>query len=303
MSYGKVALLMVLTALFWSGAFIAGKYSAREFPPFALTFFRFFFALPVIFAILYLRQPDSWLPKRNEWKPLVLLGFLGTFLYHVFFFTALRHTTAINASLIGATNPMITTLLTVFFLGEQMSKLRLLGIGLSFFGVVLVVSGGSLDLVRDFALNVGDIWMFTAVCCWASYAVISRRVMQSYSLSPLMLTAYTFLICTVIALPFLLWEDPASYLANTSWGGWLSILYMAIFASVLGYLFQLVAIQHIGAPRAAVFVNLVPVFTIGQAWFFLGEAVTVFKLISAGLIITGVYLTVRPQPSVRTVKA
>jgi drug/metabolite transporter (DMT)-like permease len=150
--------------------------------------------------------------------------------------------------------------------------------------------------VSNFRFNIGDILMFAAVWSWAAYSVISRKVMQNYQISPLILTAYTFLVCTIVSIPFVLWEKPMTYLPHASWGGWLSILYMTIFASVLGYLFQLIAIQKIGAPKAAIFVNLVPVFTIVQSVLILGEPFNTFKLLSAGIIITGVYLTTRPQP-------
>jgi drug/metabolite transporter (DMT)-like permease len=295
MSSQRVYLMMVVTALFWSGAFVTGKLAVREFPAFALTFFRFLFALPFIFTILYSRQPQEWVPKREMWRPLLILGILGTFLYHALFFSCLKYTTAINSSLIGSTNPMVTTLLAVLFFGEKMSLIRVCGVFLSFLGVFLTVTNGDWQVVRGVSLNPGDVLMFAAVWSWAAYSVLSRKYMQKYQLSPLMMTAYTFLICTIVSVPFVLWERPLSYLPATTWGGWLAIIYMAVFASVLGYLFQLIAIQKIGAPKAAIFINLVPVFTIFQSVLFLGETVSIFKLLSAGIIITGVYLATRPE--------
>lgn len=298
MTNTRVYIMMVVTALFWSGAFITGKLAVREFPPFALTFFRFFFALPFIFAILVHQQRDSWLPKPHEWRPFLILGIVGTFLYHGLFFACLQYTTAINASLIGSTNPMVTALLAAAFLGDTISPLRLAGFLLSFFGVFLVITGGDWQVIAGLSINRGDILMFAAVWSWAVYSILSRRMMARYDLSPLKVTAYTFLVCTVAAVPFAMWEQPAVYLQQATTGGWLAVFYMAFFASVLGYLFQLIAIQKIGASRTAIFINLVPVFTIGQAAYFLSEPVTLFKLISAVIIITGVYLAVQsPAPS------
>lgn len=294
MSNLRVYSMMILTALFWSGAFITGKFAVREFPPFALTFFRFLFALPFIFAILYYRRQERWLPKRDEWLPLLLLGFAGTFLYHSLFFACLQYTTAINSSLIGSTNPMVTALLAAIFLGDKINRIRLAGFLLSFFGVFLVITGGDWQVIQHLSINTGDILMFGAVWSWAGYSILSRKVMQRYDLSPLMITAYTFLVCTIVAIPFVIWEQPMTYLPDTTLGGWLAVGYMAVFASVIGYLFQLIAIQEIGASRSAIFINLVPVFTIGQAWYFLHEPVTVVKIASAIIIISGVYLAVRP---------
>lgn len=302
MSDKQIRLLMVMTSFFWSGAFIAGKVSVQEFPPFALTFFRFLFALPFIFTIFFFREPKSLIPSARQWPALIVLGFIGTFLYHVLFFTSLNYTTAINSSIIGATNPMVTTLLATLFFSERLTIWRVIGILLSFGGVFLFITNGDLLLISQFHFNKGDLLMLTAVTFFAIYSLLSRRYMKAYNLSPLMVTAYTFLICVVVAIPFVLWERPATYLFSTTVSGWLSILYMSVFASVLGYLFQMVAIQRIGASRTAVFINLVPIFTIILSVTIIGESITLIKLMSAAIVLTGVYLATRPASSVNYLK-
>lgn len=299
MSDKQIRWLMVLTTIFWSGAFITGKIAVGEFPPFALTFFRFLFALPLIFTILYVKEPGNLLPRGKQWPALILLGFVGTFCYHALFFSSLKYTTAINSSLLGATNPMVTTLLAATFFGERLTPWRVLGIILSFSGVFLFITSGDLLLISQFQFNKGDILMLVAVCCFAVYSLLSRRYMKQYRLSPLMVTAYTFLICVVISVPFVLWEKPSTYLFSATASGWLSILYMSVFASVLGYLIQMVAIQRIGAPRTAIFINLVPIFTIIQSVTILGESITLIKLMGAAIVITGVYLATRPESRVK----
>jgi drug/metabolite transporter (DMT)-like permease len=293
MSENRVSILMVFTAIFWSGAFITGKIAVLEFPPFALTFFRFLLALPFIFALLYSKEKEKWLPKGRQWVPLVILGIIGTFFYHVLFFSALRYTTAINSSLIGATNPVLTTLMAALFFNEKLKQKRIIGIIFSFIGVFLIVTNADWQLISTFSFNSGDVLMFGAVFSWALYALLGRGYMRQYSLSPLMVTSYTFFICVIVSVPFVLWENPASYLSKTSVSGWASIFYMSIFASVLGYLIQMFAIERIGASRAAVFVNLVPIFTIIQSILILGESFSLFKCIGALSIITGVYLATR----------
>ncbi|MCO1604216.1 DMT family transporter [Desulfosporosinus nitroreducens] len=303
MSDKQVRMLMVLTSLLWSGAFITGKFSVQEFPPFALTFFRFLFALPFIFTILYLKEPKNLFPHGKQWPALLLLGFIGTFCYHVLFFTSLNYTTAINSSLIGAINPMLTTLLAAMFFGEKLTPLRIVGIFLSFSGVFLFITNGDLQLISQFQVNHGDFLMLIGVLCFSVYSLLSRRFMKQYELTPFMITAYTFLICVVISGPFVLWENPSTYLSATTARGWLSILYMSVFASVLGYLFQAIAIQRIGAPRTAVFINLVPIFTIIQSITILGESITLIKIVCAAIVIIGVYFATRPESKIYSMKA
>lgn len=104
-----------------------------------------------------------------------------------------------------------------------------LGIIFSFIGVLLIVTNANWQLIITMRFNPGDILMFSAVFCWALYALLGKGYMQQYSLSPLMVTAYTFLICVVISIPFVLWENPASYLPKASMNSWLAIIYMSIF--------------------------------------------------------------------------
>ena len=302
MSDKQVRLLMVLTSLLWSGAFITGKFSVQEFPPFALTFFRFLFALPFIFTILYVKDRSNFFPRGRQWPALILLGFIGTFCYHAFFFSSLRYTTAINSSLLGALNPMVTTLLAALFFSERLTLLRVFGIFLSFGGVFFFITNGDWQLISQFQMNHGDFLMLIGVFCFSVYSLLSRRYMKQYHLTPFMVTAYTFLICVVISVPFFLWENPATYLSAATTRGWLSILYMSIFASVLGYLFQSIAIQRIGAPRTAIFINLVPIFTIIQSVTILGESITLLKLVCAAIVIAGVYLATRQKSAVNLLK-
>ncbi|MGE5373062.1 MAG: DMT family transporter [Solirubrobacterales bacterium] len=302
MSDKRVYGLMVLTTLFWAGAFIAGKLSIAQFPPFALTFFRFLIALVPVFLILIWREPGNWMPRRHEWAAYATLGFIGIFMYHALFFTCLRYTTAVNSSLIAATNPMMVMLLAFLFMRERVTGCKIIGLLLSFGGVFLTVTNGDWAIVSGLRFNPGDLLMLAAVFCWAIYGILSRRMMEKYRISPLKVTVYTFLVCVLISAPLAWWETP-----SLEWGagsdGWMAVVYMAIFPSVLGYLFNLIAIQRIGAPRAAVFINLVPVFTLALSALVLGDVPGPLKLVSAAIIIVGVYLGTRPDaPLVTPIK-
>lgn len=296
MSNRSVYISMVITAFFWSGAFIAGKMAAYVFSPLTLTCLRFLFALPVIFILLAVKEPKKLIPHKSQVVPLIILGIIGTLGYHFFFFLALKYTSATNSSLIGATNPMITTLLAVLFFKEKVTLSRLCGIGISFLGVFSVVTNLDPRVIFGLVFNNGDIFMSLGVLCFATYALLSRRFMIKYEISPLTTTAYTFLTCTILSfLLGLILEDPFGEVLKADYAVWLEILYMSILASVVGYYLQLNAINSIGAPKTAMFINLVPVFTIILATTILREEVSFLKLFSALLIISGVYLATRPE--------
>lgn len=285
--------LMVLAAIFWSGAFIAGKIGVEEFSPYGLTFFRFFFATILIFGILWREAGGNWRLPLNLWPLTIVLGIVGMFGYHILFFTALKYTTATNSAIIGAANPLLTSILATIFLKETMSIKRFGAIFLALLGVILTVTNGKLHLLENFTFNSGDLIMLIAVFCWAIYSIICRRVRDR--VAPLKLIAHVFLVCVVLMIPFMISEKIWLQLPAISWSGWISVLYMAIFPSVLGYLIQMISIQQIGASRTSMYINLVPLFSMILAFFILQETISWVKILAAGMIIAGVYFSSRSK--------
>ncbi|TDT50463.1 DMT family transporter [Fonticella tunisiensis] len=287
MSVRKIYFLMVLSTIFWAGAFIAGKISGSSIPPFTLTFLRFLFAAIILYFVIRRKELTLMIEKRDV--PVFLFtGIIGMFGYHVLFFTALRYTSAINSSIIGASNPIITTILSSIFLKERINMKRIGGILLSFTGVFLTLTNGSLSVIRNLSFNYGDIIMFLAVLMWACYGVFSKKVMHMYS--PLKLTFYSFLFCIIILIPFVIYEAPWTFLLKVPFNAYAAVLYMSIFPSVIGYLVQQISIKEIGPGKTSIFINLVPLFSIILSVIILGEAISINKLFTALLIITGVYI-------------
>lgn len=284
---GCVYGLMTLTALFWAGAFIGGKIAVKELPPVSLTFFRFLFATAILFPVMIWVEPKAWKLHRSDIPIVLILGMTGMFGYHVLFFLALQHTSAMNTSLISAASPVLTTVLAAAVVGESLGLKRIAAVAAAFLGVVLTISEGNLDIIGSIALKTGDLFMVAACLCKAAYIVFSRKFSRNYS--PVVLTTYSFLVCVVASAPFLFEEGFPGYLPAISWQGWASVAYMSIFASCIGYLAQQYAIKTIGASRTTTFENLVPVFAIVLSNVILYEKITMIKVLSAVIIIAGVY--------------
>lgn len=281
---------MVIATLFWSGAFIAGKFSVVEFPIFTLIFLRFFIATIVIF-ILLLKNESNWRIEKKDLKTLGILSLTGMVGYHVFFFLSLRYTSPVNSALIAATNPCITTLLSVVFLKNKISTKNIFAIVLAFVGVVLITIDGDFSKLINLKFNKGDLLMLIGVFFLATYAIISKKAGVNYS--PLKITSYVFLICTIITLPLMISEKPWLTIGSTTIKGWSSIVYMAIFASVIGYLFQQISIKKIGPSKTSLYMNLVPLFSMVLAFFVLGDKITFVNVIAALFIILGVFINSR----------
>ncbi len=287
MNQKKLYFLMMLAAFFWAGAFIAGKLSVPYIPPYSLTFLRFIFAIIVMVFILKGKKEEFRLEKRHI--PIFLFtGIVGMFGYHVLFFSALQYTTAINSSIIAAMNPIVTAMIGFLFAKQKISKGMLLGIIISFIGVLLTITSGKIEVLKELQFNHGDILMFLAVVTWAAYGVFSKS--KGKGISPIMLTFYSFVVCDIVLIPFVLYEKPWEWLGAVPISAYVAVIYMSIFASVIGYLVQQISIKEIGPARTAIFINLVPVFSIFLAVLVLKEQLEVIKLFTALIIIAGVFL-------------
>lgn len=277
--------MMLFATIFWAGAFIAGKFSIGEFPVFSLVFFRFLIATIIIFMIL-IKTEENWKINKQDLKTFLVLGVVGMVGYHVFFFLSLKYTTATNSSLIGATNPIVTTMLACIFLKDKITYKNILGILISLFGVILITTNGNINVLFNMKFNIGDILMMVAVLCWATYGVLSKKVLEVYS--PIKITSYAFLTCVIVLIPLVILEKPWVYIPNTTFNGWMSVIYMAIFPSVGGYLIQQMSIKKIGPTKTSLFINLVPVFSMILAFCILGESISIIKIIAGILIICGI---------------
>lgn len=291
MTKNKIYVLMVLSAFFWSGAFIAGKYTVPFIPTFTLTFLRFFFATIILFFVMKRSLKKGMFEyqlEKNHIPIFLFTGMVGMFGYHVLFFIALKYTTAINSSIIAATNPMVTVILAYFFLKQKLTKKQILGILISFVGVILTITGADFNVLKSFSFNKGDFWMLAAVIAWAVYGIYSKS--KGKHIPPMALTYYSFLVCTILLVPFVLYEKPWTFLMLVPKEAYVAVLYMSVFPSVIGYLVQQMAIKVIGPSKASIFVNLVPAFSMVLAVLVLGETLQPIKIFTALLIISGVYI-------------
>lgn len=284
--------LMVIATLFFSGAFIAGKFSVAEFPVYSLTFFRFLIAAVVLFFILKIKGIDLTL-DRKDIPRILLLSLLGMVGYHVFFFTALKHTSSVNTSLIAAMNPIMTTIMASIFLKEKFPQKAIGGILISFTGVTLIVTNGSLEIIRSMSFNIGDIYMLMAILSFSIYFIVLKGIVGR--VDPMKLTFYVFFFCAVMLVPMVIYENPMEFLPNTTSKGWGSLIYMSIFASVIAYLIQQISVKRIGPAKTSLYVNLVPLFSMIMAYFILGEQITLPKVFAGAMIISGVLITLKSK--------
>lgn len=280
---------LVLMALFWGGTFIAGRTLSIETDPITAGFMRFFLAS--VFLGLILLHVEKGLPKitKRDLVAVCCLGLSGVFCYNAFFFAGLQTVEAGRAGLIIALNPIVTFIVVQTIKRVIPHPLAVLGVAASLMGAWVVLSDGQLHQALSGAIGQGEIYLMACVACWVCYAVIGRGVMVR--LSPLVSTTYAVWAGTLMLSVALVVAGNAQDIYRLSSSAWLSACYLAFFGTTIGFIWFYQGIKTIGAERASVFVNFVPVFAIWLGALMLGEAVTHALIIGGIFIICGVVLT------------
>ncbi len=277
---------LVLTMFLWGGTFIAGRLLAGAIEPASAAFLRFFIASVAMVVVTRSLEGKFHLPPVRLWLPLILLGMTGVFAYNVFFFNGLQHISAGRASLIVAGTPLVITVFAALFLRERLTFLKTCGVLVSLAGAIMVISNGHPGSLFTGGFGRGEQALVGCVLSWSAYSLIGRSVLRS--LPPLTAVCYSSIIGT------LLLAFPAAraglfgHLSSITLLSWASLAYLGLGGTALGFSLYYIGIKKIGASRAGIFINLVPVFSILLSWFILGETIRPAVLAGGLLVLTGV---------------
>ena len=283
-AFGLGDLMVLATVLLWGASFTVIKSAYDEFTPLAFAGIRFVIASLGLLAILaILRHPLS--VQRRDLARVAAVGLFHVAFYQIFFGVGLKYTTASNSVLIINTAPVITALLVWLTRAEPITWRQAMGIALASAGVILLVeaSGGlSAGHLK------GDLITMLAALSYAVTPVIVLPLYQRYS----SLTIMTFgmvagtVVLLIVGLP---------ELARQSWTvssiAWAQLVYAALGAGTLGYLFWYEGIRRIGPTRAAAYFYLIPPVGVITAVKVLHEPFGMLHLAGAFVIIAGVALT------------
>lgn len=280
-------LLLMVTALFWGGNAVAGKLAVGHISPMVLTSARWLLMCLIMLAIGWPRLKADWNKVRQNWVMLSALGFVGFTLFTIALYVALIYTTAINVSIEQAGMPMLIFLLNFLFFRARANWAQIIGLVLSIAGVVLVACHGEPARLLTLDFNMGDAIMLVGVIVYAGYTVALRfkPVIHWQSLM-IVLSGSAF----ITSLPFLAAETAlgATFVPDTQ--GWLVLLYVLAFPSLLAQIFYVRGVELIGANRAGLFINMVPIFGTLLSIIVLGERFQLYHSMALALVFGGIWL-------------
>ncbi len=280
---------LIITMFFWGGTFIAGRALAGTVTPANASFLRFAIASIALLVLTIIIDGKLTIPQKKLWLPLLLLGLTGVFSYNVLFFSGLQHIEAGRASLIIALNPLVITLGATLFFREPLNGKQSMGILLSLTGAIFVITNGHPAAVLTSEFGRGEIAMIGCVLSWSAYSLIGRTVLSS--LSPLAAVFYSSLIGTLLLLLPALNDNILGTMSSIGMIDWVSLSYLGVCGTALGFSLYYQAIRKIGATRSSVFINLVPFFSILLSWLILGESIKIIVIVGGLILLAGVSIT------------
>jgi drug/metabolite transporter (DMT)-like permease len=289
-------LLLTLAPLFWSCNWIVGRALHDDIPPMAMTFYRWTFSLVILapFALMHVRR--DWPVVRRNWRVLVPLGIIGIGTHNALAYLGLNYTTATNGVILNSFIPVMIVALAAIFPRERLSRLQLAGVAISLTGVLAILSQGSFVTLLSFRLNGGDLLIILSMAMWSVYTIGLR-----WRPAGLHLLTFLFVIACIgdaAILPFYLGEVAFGRHFTWTWTAFVAFVAVALFSSVLAYIFWNRGVEQVGASVAGLFVHLMPVFGVLLAWLFLDERLAPYHIAGIALILAGIYITSSYQFSV-----
>ena len=290
---------LVGLAVIWGLNFSVLKVVLRELDPLALNALRFPLAAAALWLLARGVGPGPEL-ARADLRRLVLLGVLGHVVYQLCFIFAIDWTLAGNASLLLATTPVWTMILSASAGHERPVPVAMLGIAVTLGGMVLVIMGSGEVVGLGSQTLRGDLLMIVAAMLWSFFTVAGRGPVARYG--ALRVTAWTLWIGTpllvLMGLPSLLVTD----LRSVTPGTWVGVAYAGVLSISVAYVLWYRGVRRLGNNRTAVYSNLVPVAALLTAWLWLGEVPTPLQGVGAAVVLLGLTLArlaQSPGPSSR----
>jgi len=270
----------------WGSSFVVTKLVLGQAGPFAITALRFGLGLMVLLPFAYRRG----FRFRLALEPAFLLfGLTGVALVYGLQTLALVFTSAANTALISAGVPAVAVVLARVFLKEAIPPARLLGIGLSVLGIVLVSGATPSGADPSGTVLLGNALMVGAVVAYGAYAVQGRALRGVGGHPAVVATAASFAAGLLFLIPLAAGEAILFGAPELGARGWLVVAYLGVVASALPIFLWNYALGHVPASAAALYINLVPVVGLVSALLF-GERVDAAQLVGGTLAVAGVLL-------------
>jgi drug/metabolite transporter (DMT)-like permease len=279
-------LSVILAMIFWGFTFVLFKYASESFRPVTIVFLRLFVSIFFLFGFAWLFKRLGRI-KRKDQKWFLLMALFEPFFYFLGEANGLMLVSPTVGAVIISTIPLIVPFGAYYLFREKLTRLNIIGLVISFAGVLMVVLNRSSGTVTD---SRGILLLLVAVVAAVGYTLVARKLVEDYN--PITITAYQSFYGLLMFIPlFVFRELPLPDLDSISTSSLLSVLYLGVFGSGICFILLTLAIRELGAAKANIFANIVPVVTAVVSFLMLREPMPLIKVSGILVAITGLLMT------------
>lgn len=285
-SKSGVYFLVILAMVFWGFTFVAFKFANLSFRPITIVFFRLAVSIFFLFGFAFFFKRLNKIKLKDQ-KWFLLLALVEPFFYFLGEAYGLTMVTATVGAVIISTIPLIVPFAAYYLFREKLTPMNYLGLVISFGGVLLVVLTRSGGLAADWK---GILLMFVAVLSAVSYTMVVKVLAEDYT--PITITAYQSFYGLLMFVPlFLIFEIKHLDFSMVTGQSLLAVSYLGVFGSGICFILITIGIRELGAAKANIFGNLIPVVTAIVSYFLLKESMPFMKILGIFIVILGLLLS------------
>lgn len=279
----------VLAVLIWAGNTVVSKAAAGLIDPAAISLYRWSLAAlvltPLCWRVVWRARAAIW-AHAGQYATLALLGMV---LYQSLAYFAAHATSATNMGVICALMPLLGLLLNALLFSVRPGKLAVLGVAVSLAGVLYLLGQGQPASLWQHGVNRGDGLMLLGTAAYALYGILLRRWQL-----PLghWFNLYVQILFSLLALLPLAATATTLSVSHAAAG---LVLYAGLASSILAAYCWMQGVAQLGSEQAAIYMNLLPLFTAIMAMFCLGERLASYHWLGGAGILCGVLLVQWPS--------
>ena len=276
---------LIFAMIIWASSFVALKTAMTDIGPYTTIFLRMIFAS--LCFLYFIKRFMKYRYTKKDIKYILVLGLFEPCLYFLFEAKALQLTSASQAGMVASLMPLITALFAGYLLKEVVTQKLIFGSLLAMIGVVWLSVNATSSVSAPNPL-LGNFLELCAMSCGAGYTIVARYL--AYKFDAIFITAMQAFMGVIFFLPFFAYESVTMSM-HFSFEAIAWIAYLGVVVTLGGYGLYNYALTKIEASKAAVFINLIPIFTIILAYLMLGELMTEQQLWASILILIGVFIS------------
>lgn len=274
---------LVVTVACWAFNFVALKELYTQMTAPAVSLVRFALMYVLLVAICVIRKEPLGFPSAHR-NRILLAGFLSMGVYMVLFLEGMRGTSAPEGAIVLATAPIFTYLFACVLKQERFTVLALVGAGIAFAGVAMVVLG---DDPQGHGSLGADLLVLASAVVWALSVVVMRPALVE--VSPLRMLTLSMPVALAVLIPYGWSSLAATDFSRVTIYGWAMFLHVAVLSGVVAFICFYQGIRQVGSGAATLYQFFVPPMAALFAWWVQKDAMNLVQMAGLAVVIVGVW--------------